>query len=175
MTPYFTHNGISLRPVEVEDFKLIRGLRNNEETWPHLTDPRAIMPADQRRWYDSLSRDSRFYFVAFGKRKPFIGLVRMDEYDSLNRSIRVGLDVVPGLRRRGNGSKIYSVIKKYCFEELGLHRVWLQVLADNIPAIKLYARHKFILEGRLREAVFRHGEFVDYMIMSILESEYRGG
>ncbi len=173
MTPYFTHGGISLRPVDYSDLDEIRALRNDGATWPRLTDPRPVTKADQERWYASLSRDGRFYFVAFEKKTPFIGLVRMDEYDPLNRSIRTGLDVLPRLRRKGYGYRIYSAIKKYCFDELGLHRVWLQVLRDNIPAIQLYARQKFILEGRLRGAVFRHGEFVDYLIMGILESEYR--
>lgn len=171
---YFSHEGISLRPVEAGDLDQIRELRNDELTWIHLTDPRPISQADQAAWLGSLGlKSGKFYFVAFDDRNPFIGMIRMDEYDALNRSIRVGADVVPGLRRMGHGTHIYRAIKKYCFDVLNCHRVWLQVLETNEVAIKLYRKAGFSQEGLLREAVFRNGVYVDYKVMSIIEQEYR--
>ena len=87
---YFSHGGLSLRPVEEEDLDRIRELRNDESTWIHLTDPRPVYPGDQVAWFGSLGlRAGKFYFVAFDEQNPFIGIVRMDEYDAQNRSIRV--------------------------------------------------------------------------------------
>jgi RimJ/RimL family protein N-acetyltransferase len=106
---------------------------------------------------------------------PFIGLVRMDEHDAMNASIRVGADVVSGLRGRGYGRKIYEAIKKYCFHYLNVHRVWLLVLETNKHARRLYKKQGFRVEGKQRKAIFRDGEYLDYVMMSILEDEYRGG
>ena len=97
----------------------------------------------------------------------------MDEVDHINRSIRVGADVVPALRGKGFGKAIYSAIKKYCFDYLNMHRVWLAVLEANERAIGLYRKVGFKEEGRYREAVFRDGRYQDYILMSILEVEYR--
>lgn len=171
---YFCHGKIGLRPVEAGDLGMIRDLRNDESTWVHLTDPRPISAGGQAAWLQSINLGSgKFYFVAFDAENPFIGMVRMDEYDSVNRSIRVGADVVPGLRGKGYGKAIYGAIKKYCFDILNCHRVWLQVLETNEVARKLYSHAGFRYEGVLRDAVFRGGCYLGYHMMSILEEEYR--
>jgi UDP-4-amino-4,6-dideoxy-N-acetyl-beta-L-altrosamine N-acetyltransferase len=171
---YFSHLGIAFRPVEESDLDNIRDLRNYESTWTNLTDPRPISAGGQAAWLQSLGQKSgKFYFIALDDENPFIGMVRMDEYDMQNRSIRVGADVVPSLRGKGFGTRIYEAIKKYCFDEMNCHRVWLQVLQTNAVGKRLYSSAGFQYEGILRQAVFRNGSYVDYCLMSILESEYR--
>lgn len=170
---YFSCGMIRLRPVEERDLEAIRLLRNDETTWVHLTDPLSLTAADQKSWFEGLSRKSgRFYFVAHSTNVPFIGLVRMDEHDTQNRSIRVGADVVPELRGKGYGRDIYLTIKKYAFDILNIHRLWLAVLESNAHAIRLYEKQGFVLEGRYRQAVWRDGLYVDYLLMSLLEDEY---
>jgi len=171
---YFKHGRVAFRPVEKGDLDQIRALRNENSTWIHLTDPRPLSEADQTAWLSSLTlRSGKFYFVVSGEDLPFIGLVRMDEYDQIHRSIRVGADVSPDLRGKGYGIAIYEAIKLYCFKTLGVHRIWLEVLETNQHAKRLYEKQGFITEGRLRDAVFRDGKYVDYIIMSILETEYQ--
>jgi UDP-4-amino-4,6-dideoxy-N-acetyl-beta-L-altrosamine N-acetyltransferase len=170
----FSHDNISIREIEVHDLEAIRRLRNEPSTWMMLTAPGAIEPHAQESWFHALRATSdRQYFVIFDDHHPFIGIVRTDEIDRLNRSIRVGADVVPELRGRGFGSRVYSLLKKYCFDHLNVHRLWLAVLENNERAIRLYERHGFRLEGRYREAVFRDGRYLDYLLMSILDHEYR--
>lgn len=172
--PYFEFEGLRFRTVEDEDLEWIRRLRNESTTWVNLTDPRPLSAADQKAWISGLGiRSSKFYFIAYDEMHPYIGLVRMDEYDGLNRSIRVGADVSPELRRQGHGGRIYAAIKKICFDILNTNRVWLLVLETNETAAALYRRQGFTVEGKMRQAVFRNGKYVDYVMMSILELEYR--
>jgi RimJ/RimL family protein N-acetyltransferase len=56
---------------------------------------------------------------------------------------------------------------------MNLNRLWLLVLESNAHAIRLYQKQGFRLEGRMRQAVFRDGRYVDYLVMSILDGEYR--
>lgn len=172
--PYFSDYPLDFSPVEAADLDQIRLLRNDRSTWTHLTDPRPLTAADQKAWLDSLTqRSGRFYFTVRHITKDFIGLVRMDEYDPINRSIRVGADVVQTQRGHGYGIKIYQALKRYCFDTLNVHRLWLAVLSTNDHAIRLYEKQGFKIEGRYREAVFRDGKYVDYILMSILDAEYR--
>lgn len=169
---FFVHDGLSFRLPSMEDLPAIAELRNDPSTWCQLTDPLPVTPRDQKAWLESLSlRNGRFYAAAFSGQHPFIGLVRMDERDSQNRSIRVGLDVVPKLRGLGYGTSIYQAVLAYAFDQLNCHRVWLQVLQTNKRGARLYEKLGFKTEGILREAVFRDGRYVDYTVMSILEGE----
>jgi RimJ/RimL family protein N-acetyltransferase len=176
IAPTFSHEGMSFRVVQEGDLEAIAELRNDYSTWTNLTDPRPVYPGTQKDWLAGLSgAKGRIYFVAYDRVNPFIGLVRMDEHDAMNASIRVGADVVSGLRGRGYGRKIYEAIKKYCFHYLNVHRVWLLVLETNKHARRLYKKQGFRVEGKQRKAIFRDGEYLDYVMMSILEDEYRGG
>lgn len=173
--PYFEFGTIAFRPVAESDLELIRRLRNDGSTWANLGDPRPLSEADQKSWLAGLGlRSGKFYFMAMDPPSQWVlGLIRMDEYDPLNRSIRVGADVVPELRGKGFGSRIYTAIKKYCFDILNVHRIWLAVLENNEVALKLYAKTGFSREGCYRSAIYRDGKYLDYVLMSLLESEYR--
>jgi len=108
----FRHDGLTLRVVEESDLEVMRGLRNDPSTWIYLTDPFLISAEGQRRWFAALAGNpDRMYLVVCDESHPFIGIVRMDEYDRLHRSIRVGADVIPQLRGRGYGRKIYEALK----------------------------------------------------------------
>lgn len=171
---YFEHAGMYLRVPRKDDLEPIQKLRNDANTWINLTDPRPLGPGDQKGWLESLSmRAGRFYFVAATIENPFVGLVRMDEIDTLNRSIRVGADIVIGLRGKGLGIRLYQLIKRYCFDFMNMHRMWLAVLETNAHAMRLYEKQGFKVEGRYRSAVYRDGKYLDYILMSILEEEYR--
>ena len=173
---FFEEGGIGIRPVEDRDLAKIAALRNDQDTWTWLGDPRPVFEEDQVRWFASLAaRSGRYYFVVAQRDRSFIGLVRMDEHDHINRSIRVGADVLPELRGQGFGKAIFRLIKRYCFGYLGVHRVWLLVLESNERAKKLYLGQGFKEEGRLRDAIYRNGKFMDYISMSILEKEWNGG
>lgn len=174
MPATFAHAGVSFKVIEESDLAEIAALRNDYSTWCFLTDPVPVYLGGQKDWLAGLGK-GKLYFTVFDSTHPFIGLVRMDEYDKTNASIRVGADVAVKLRGQGYGKRIYQAIKKYCFDQLNVHRVWLLVLETNKKAIGLYKKQGLKLEGKQRAAIFRDGKYVDYLMMSILEEEYRGG
>jgi RimJ/RimL family protein N-acetyltransferase len=45
-------------------------------------------------------------------------------------------------------------------------------MENNTIAINLYTKMGFCLEGTQRQAIFRDGKYVNYLMMSILKEEY---
>lgn len=76
------------------------------------------------------------------------------------------------LRGKGFGTEALSTWIKVLFEECGVHRIWLETWAMNIPAVHCAQHCGFTVEGRLREAVLYAGEWSDVIIMGILEWEF---
>ena len=54
-----------------------------------------------------------------------------------------------------------------------LHKLSLEVLSTNKRAINLYKKLGFIKDGKKREDVLKPDGYVDSIIMSLLESEWK--
>lgn len=80
----------------------------------------------------------------------------------------LGMSVRKGWRNKGIGSMLLAEALKWAKQTKIIKRIELKVFSTNAPAIHLYKRIGFIQEGVLRESVFRHGEFHDDLIMSLL-------
>lgn len=170
----FSHGKVSIRVIEERDLETLRAMRNEQSTWTMLRSIEPITAASQRDWFDGLGGDeSRLYWVIEDLGGEFLGMVRMDERDLVNRSVRVGADIVPAKRGQGWGRATYETILKWCFDYWGAHRVWLCVMDYNTTARALYEKMGFKVEGCYRDAVFRDGHYVNEIVMSILEDEYR--
>jgi RimJ/RimL family protein N-acetyltransferase len=61
----------------------------------------------------------------------------------------------------------------HAFEILNLHRVQLHVWEDNAAAIRTYEACGFKREGLLREAMRHNGRYCSFLVMGILEEEWR--
>lgn len=72
---------------------------------------------------------------------------------------------------KGLGQSITQATIDYGFDQLNLHRIELEVLANNSRAIHIYEKLGFRREGIQRDAQFRDGQYIDVIIMALLEHE----
>ncbi len=56
--------------------------------------------------------------------------------------------------------------------EMNLNKVGLEVFSFNKAAIKCYKKLGFIVEGTLRQELFRAGKYHDVIIMGLLREEW---
>lgn len=172
----FRHNDVYIRAIEEYDLSWLADCRNNPETWKYLGTFDFSNFEKQLNWWKISSLDkTKAYFILCSEDETRIGFVRMDEIDHFNKSIRVGGDIYPSFRGKGYGTKMYELLLEYCFRQLNMNRVWLFVLNFNKVAIELYSKMGLQIEGIQRKAVFRDGVYNDYIMMSILRSEYKYG
>ena len=74
---------------------------------------------------------------------------------------------------QGLGTEATRLALAFGVEVLGLHRIDLRVMAHNERAVASYLKSGFREEGRERDSAFIEGRWVDDLIMSVLEDEYR--
>lgn len=169
----FAHNEVRIRPVKEKDLENLLELRHFPQVWKNLGFIEMLNIENQKSWLKKVSIDTKQkYYILNSKEIDFLGLVRTDEIDYINKSIRVGGDIHPKHQGKGYGTKMYSLLKKYCFDYLNMNRIWLLVLETNKIARHLYRKSGFIDEGRQRQAIYRDGKYKDYLMMSILRKEY---
>jgi RimJ/RimL family protein N-acetyltransferase len=103
-----------------------------------------------------------------------VGEVVLNQYDEGNRSCNFRTFVGPAGQGRGLGTEALRLIVGYGFEEIGLHRISLEVYAFNPRARHVYEKAGFVAEGVLRESLHYNSEWIDATVMSILDHEWAG-
>lgn len=90
------------------------------------------------------------------------------DIDPHNRSAHAGLALRPAFRGRGLAEDTLRVLVDYALSIRGLHRVQLEVVADNEPMLAAARRVGFEQDGVLRESVWVNGAFADQVVLSRL-------
>ncbi len=73
---------------------------------------------------------------------------------------------------KGYGTDAMRVILRFAFEELNLHRVFLNTFEYNPRALRAYEKCGFKHEGRVRGMLNRDGKRWDVIYMGILREEW---
>lgn len=80
----------------------------------------------------------------------------------------LGMSVHDDFHRRGIGSALTAALVDAADNWLDLKRLELNVYVDNEPAIRLYRKFGFEVEGTCRGYAFRDGQHVDSFFMARL-------
>ena len=102
-----------------------------------------------------------------------IGNCGFMSFDRRVRSAEVG--VVIGEKEywnQGYGTEAMQLMLRHGFETLNLNRIQLRVYETNPRAIRAYEKAGFVHEGRLRQAQYKQGAYLDVLMMSVLRSEW---
>ncbi|WP_404383039.1 GNAT family N-acetyltransferase [Caenispirillum salinarum] len=110
---------------------------------------------------------------ADGGNDPRVGYVLLQGLRDENGSLLLRRFVV-ARKGRGVGRRVLAAILRHAFDDIGCHRLWLDVREDNVRAIDLYRRFGFVVEGRERENVRLDDTYLSTLRMSLLDREYRG-
>lgn len=171
------NDNFGLRLIDESDLDFLLNLREDPSTNEYLGTFCLLNKALQKEWFERVIHDSSKKYMIFEQREKDtvlkLGMVRFTDIDTINRSMCVGGDIIPEFRGKGYATEMYRLIFKLGFDCLNAVRLWLLVLDDNDRARYLYEKVGFSYEGTLRSAVFKEGIYHDYLMMSILEKEYR--
>jgi ribosomal-protein-alanine N-acetyltransferase len=167
---------IVLRKPEPSDLETLYQQKNDPEIARMLGGFSAgYSMADLHDWleYHRAREDEALWVITGAESSRCIGHVGLYKIDHRIRSAEFGILI--GDRSawgRGVGRACTRFVLDYGFLELNLNRIYLEVLATNERAINLYRSLGFKDEGRLREAQYKAGKYVDVLIMGFLRSEY---
>lgn len=131
--------------------------------------------SDISKWFDTVLIDKTSYSrgIVDSISNELIGYAGIAQINKTNKSgeyfIFIGDKSYHG---KGVGTFVTREIVKNGFEELELNRIMLTASEKNVGAIKAYTKANFKLEGVMRQAFYRDGEFHDKIIMGILKEEW---
>jgi putative acetyltransferase len=83
-------------------------------------------------------------------------------------AMALGISVAPAAQGQGVGHALMTALMDYADNWAQVLRIELTVFHDNQRAIRLYERHGFAPEGRMRAYALRHGVYEDVLAMARL-------
>ncbi len=164
---------VTLRALEDKDIEILRGWRNHPDLMKFHCSDLPVSEAGQRGWYQNYSGESgTIIFIIETEEQSPAGYTLIKHLDHKNRQAEIGLYLDPTQQGKGYGKDAFLTLMGYCFHELNLHRIYLEVFAFNEKASKMYEKIGFKEEGRKREAFFTQNQYHDIIVMSLLETEF---
>jgi diamine N-acetyltransferase len=167
-----TTGDVVLRPLEERDLPhLIRWSEDPDLRW--LTGETAPMDEEEARAFREKVRteESRRWFAVTvgGRIIGEAGLLRIfPAWRTTDVSIILGEE-----RGKGYGTQAMRLMLDLAFRELGMHRVSIGVVGFNEVALGFWESLGFSKEGVQRDGYLLEDGFHDFVMMSLLEEEWR--
>ncbi|MHC1749543.1 MAG: GNAT family N-acetyltransferase [Cellulosilyticaceae bacterium] len=120
---------------------------------------------------NSFNNTNRHYGIVDND-DEYLGTVSLKNIDYINKNAEYAIVLRKKVVARGVATEATKMILDIAFNELKLHKVYLNVLENNIRAIKFYEKFGFKLEGQFREHIFARGTFSTIKWYSIIKEEY---
>ncbi len=165
-----------LRSVELSDIGHITRWVNDPETTYTMFYGQLPKNTEQVREFvvSQVNSPQHVVFLACDRKtgKP-IGLTGL--YDIHTTAHSAKFNILIGekkFRGRGYGTEIAELLLFYGFDRLNLHRIYLGVTSENKMAIHAYQNAGYVLEGTLKDDIYRNSRYYDTIRMAVLREDY---
>jgi RimJ/RimL family protein N-acetyltransferase len=172
--PTLTGDLVVLRPVDGADYEALAAAMDDPDV-ARLTGSHGEIGKERaREWYRTRKDQTDRLDLAIVDRASgaVVGESVLNDWDPDNRSCNFRILIGPSGQGRGLGTEATRLTVGYGIEQLGLHRISLGVYAFNPRAQRAYEKAGFKAEGVLRDALLWDGEWVDEIVMSVLEQDW---
>jgi RimJ/RimL family protein N-acetyltransferase len=167
---------VSIRRAVPEDVDFLVELTAHQDVDPYLSARRSRdrdgLLAEIQRSQREPEDFGRFVVEVDGKPAGVMG------FEVANRRSRVanlgGLAIHPDFRGRRLADEAARLFQRHLLDELGYHRLQLEVYGFNERAQRHAERAGFVREGVKRKAYWRHGEWVDGVLYGLIPEDLYG-
>jgi diamine N-acetyltransferase len=165
-----------LRPLEQDDLPHLRKWSNDPEVRRLTGEVSPMSRAGADEFLQRVGRDkNRVWFVVVLKEGDRVigeaGLLRMfHPWRTTDLTIIIG---EKDAWSKGYGTEAIQLLLDYAFGYLNFHRVAIGVIGFNEAALRFYEKVGFRREGVQRDGYYYDHAYHDFVMMSILEDEFR--
>ena len=163
---------ILLRPLKETDFEKYYEWHSDDTIrFQASMHPFVVSERNESEWFENaikdLSNKRVIFSIVFVETDELIGYFMLNDINLINKNASLG--IVIGEKQyqgKGLGKEIIKLGTDYGFNNLGLEKISLDVVNENIFASKLYKKLGFMNEGLFVKHYFFNGSYYDIMRMA---------
>jgi RimJ/RimL family protein N-acetyltransferase len=173
-----TGERVRLRAISNDDLPAFTGWLNDPQVRRNVAIYYPLSQELEEKWYrDILTHRVEEQPLAIEINEKgnwvLVGDISFIDFNPHHGSSEVGIFVgEKSYWDKGFGTEAMRLMVAYGFMNLNLNRIYLRVLETNPRGVRCYEKAGFKHEGRLREAHFLDGHYIDVLMMSILKNEW---
>lgn len=157
--------------MRYSELELVYKWRNDVRVREYMFNSDEINEIDHKVWFENSVNDpSRHLLLACRDSKPF-GFAQF-KISVCKTVADWGFYVDPN-GPKGQGAILGNCVLEYGFEEIGLRRVYAEVLESNGRSLSLHTRLGFTCEGILRNHYEKNGIYLNVSMFGLLSSEWK--
>ena len=111
----------------------------------------------QRSWIDK----NNIHFAIVDDEDNYVGTVSLKNINFIDRNAEYAIVIHKEYWGKEFASFATSEIIKYGFKKLNLNKIYLNVQASNLRAVRFYEKYGFCKEGVFTKHIFLNGEYTD--------------
>jgi UDP-4-amino-4,6-dideoxy-N-acetyl-beta-L-altrosamine N-acetyltransferase len=164
---------VFLRPLQRRDGDRVLAWRNSPEVAAYMYSDHKITADEHALWLRrALSmQDRRFWIIALDDAP--VGLVNLANIDEAAKKCDWAYYLGdPSTRGRGVGAQVEYIVLQHVFGEMGLNKLWCEVLIENEAVWRLHESFGFVREALFRRHVFKGGVFRDVVGLGLLAADW---
>lgn len=117
-----------------------------------------------------VSKDDAHFAIADDD-DEYLGTISLKKIDRKNRNAEYAVCVRKGCMGRNIAKAATDLVLSYAFRDMGLHKVHLNVLTENVRAIRFYEKYGFVYEGTLAGQILHRGLYKDLRLYAAFNPE----
>jgi RimJ/RimL family protein N-acetyltransferase len=177
--PSLTSRRLYLRQVVTADAEALFAIKSDAEVTRHYGQEPHQSLEDTLGWIHRLQADYQqrqalFWCLTLKGEEKMIGECVFWNFDRGFHCAEIGYELHPAYWQQGIMAEALSAVLTYGFNELGLHRIEANPLAENEHSRNLLLKLGFKYEGNLRQRHFFHAHFEDQLYYGLLKEEWLG-
>lgn len=121
---------------------------------------------------DKIENGDDMHYAIVDEKNEYLGTISLKNIDKVNSTAEYAISTRKCVQGKGVAKEATRLVLKKGFGEFGLHRIYLNVLSDNIRGIRFYEKCGFIYEGEFRKHLKVDGRHKSLKWYAILKGEF---
>jgi RimJ/RimL family protein N-acetyltransferase len=167
-----------MRPMSVDDIETVSDWLQDVEDFA-LFDRTLTLPPAKDAIKDMWKADftgakfpTAYWFIVEGSDHAAVAVGGLQSVNYVHGDAVLPVLIARPARGQGLGLRVAAIMLDVAFDRLRLRRVTTFFRSDNTRTQRLISRMGFREEGRMRQAWFANGEYLDCIVVGILREEW---
>lgn len=154
---------IKIRKLEYKDVPFMLEWMHDEEVKEIFQNDFSSVDENKAKQFikDSYTSKNIHFAIVDDNDDEYLGTISLKNIDYKNKNAEYAISTRKKARGTGYNTIATQLLITYAFEELKLHKVYLNVLTCNKRAINFYRKIGFSYEGTFKKHLYINGKYMD--------------